>query len=421
VLSVDLVRARKKKDQLELPAVRPEERLRALALAEQLLSLYAASVGETRAAIAAQLDLVPHAAKEQRTFRALAKLAEDEAEFESQPPLDPAETRRAVFTHAAARWRRGEVPTQTRRAVLEVVGAELGQPPEVVERALFADLRDEERLVRAPTVDARALVTRWPRAEAQAVLLRATRLSITFRAANAAGARALFRRLKFHRLLFTLQAEEGGRHRVELDGPASLFEASTRYGLELALVLPLLDELAEFELRADVRWGKEKQPLTFTMVGGFARAAAATPTAALPGSAPPADAGANPSALSDELQRLVEQLHALDRGWRAAPAEAMIALPGVGLVVPDLTLTHPDGRVAHVEVMGHWSRAAVWRRVELIEAGATAPLVVAASERLRVSEEVLPPDAPGCLYVYKGVMRAGALLERVERVARVVR
>jgi predicted nuclease of restriction endonuclease-like RecB superfamily len=415
VLSVDLVRVRKKKDQLELPAVRPEERLRALALAEQILALYAASVGESRAAIAAQLELVPHAAKEQRTFRALAKLADDEAEFESQPPLDPAETRRAVFEHAAARWRRGEIPTQARRAVLEAVGVELGQPPEVVERALFADLRDEERLVHAPAVDARALVTRWPRAEAQAVLLRATRLSISFRAANAAGARALFRRLKFHRLLFTLHAEPDGRHRVELDGPAALFEASTRYGLELALVLPLLDELAEYELRADVRWGKEKQPLTFAMTGGFARAAEAAP-APIPDA--PAPAGASAATLTEELQRLVGQLRALDRGWHAAPAEAMIALPGVGLVVPDLTLTHHDGRVAHVEVMGHWSRAAVWRRVELIEAGATAPLVVAASERLRVSEEVLPPDAPGCLYVYKGVMRAGALLDRVERVAR---
>jgi uncharacterized protein len=68
-----------------------------------------------------------------------------------------------------------------------------------------------------------------------------------------------------------------------------------------------------------------------------------------------------------------------------------------------------------VEVLGHWSRAAVWRRVELVEAGLGVPLIVAASERLRVSEDVLPADAPACLYVYKGVMSAKAIVERAER------
>jgi uncharacterized protein len=69
--------------------------------------------------------------------------------------------------------------------------------------------------------------------------------------------------------------------------------------------------------------------------------------------------------------------------------------------------------------MGFWSREAVWRRVELVEAGLSERILFAVSERLRVSEQVLGEERPGALYVYKKVMNARAVLERVERLAAV--
>ncbi len=68
----------------------------------------------------------------------------------------------------------------------------------------------------------------------------------------------------------------------------------------------------------------------------------------------------------------------------------------------------------YLEVMGYWSRAAVWRRVELVQAGLGERILFAVSSRLRVSEEVLEGDLPGALYVYKGAMSARVIAERLE-------
>ena len=93
----------------------------------------------------------------------------------------------------------------------------------------------------------------------------------------------------------------------------------------------------------------------------------------------------------------------------------MIDLPGVGLCVPDLAFTHRDtGEMVLLEVMGFWSRDAVWKRVELVEAGLPQKILFAVSSRLRVSEAVLEDDAPGALYVYKGAMSAAQIEKKLD-------
>jgi len=89
----------------------------------------------------------------------------------------------------------------------------------------------------------------------------------------------------------------------------------------------------------------------------------------------------------------------------------------VGIVVPDLALEDAAGHTVHVEVMGYWSREAVFRRLDWMSAQAQAGvgqpvrLLLAVSSQLRVSPDVLPPDADGGVYVYKGALVARALLE----------
>ena len=103
-------------------------------------------------------------------------------------------------------------------------------------------------------------------------------------------------------------------------------------------------------------------------------------------------------------------------GWSLEVANDLLELPGVGLCVPDFVCIHAlTGACVFIEVMGYWSRDAVWRRVELVQAGLSQPIIFAVSSRLRVSEEVLDADLPGQLYVYKGTMSPKAILERLEK------
>jgi hypothetical protein len=122
--------------------------------------------------------------------------------------------------------------------------------------------------------------------------------------------------------------------------------------------------------------------------------------------------------LPDEVAALLADLRQQESPWQVSPSEAILALPGLGVCVPDLEFVHRDsGQRVFLEVLGFWSRAAVWKRVEMAEAGLPFPVVFAVSKHLRVSEEILPADAPAALYVYARTMNARAVFERVEAVA----
>ncbi|HBU46784.1 MAG TPA: hypothetical protein DEB46_00610 [Myxococcales bacterium] len=90
-------------------------------------------------------------------------------------------------------------------------------------------------------------------------------------------------------------------------------------------------------------------------------------------------------------------------------------LPGLGTCIPDLLATHrPTGEQIHVELLGFWSRAAVWRRVEWVQRGMREKILFCCSQRLRVSEAILDDDLPSALYVFKGVLSPSQIEKRLD-------
>lgn len=392
MLTADLVDVRKKDGMLVLPPLDAKKRARAVAIATEVLDALRAAEGRPRAELEAALDALDVGAREHKLKDGLVKLATDDAVFD-EPNAEASEgLRREVFSLSAARRR---AQAFDRAALLAEVAAARGMTTDDVERALFADLREAHVLVRAPHTSPAALADRWDRARAQAVLLRATRVTVMVRCASALATRALFRQIKFLRLLCSI-TREGDAHKLVIDGPASLFESSTKYGLQLAMLLPALDACDAYALRAEVLWGKERAPCAFELGGG--RGAAGAEEAEDP--------------QTKELVLALEKL-----GAKARPSTAVLDLPGVGLCVPDVEVER-DGKLVSVELLGFWSRDAVWKRVELVEKGLAPRVVFAVSARLRVSEEVLPDESPSALYVYKGVVSPRALLEKIDAVAR---
>ena len=211
--------------------------------------------------------------------------------------------------------------------------------------------------------------------------------------------RALFRKLKFFRLMHRIEARADGGYRICIDGPFSLFSASTKYGLELALCLPALLSCDEYTIRAALRWGKEREALTFKLEGKGVRARGDD----------------EPPRLPDEVAQVQARFRALQSAWEAEVSSDILDVPGAGLCVPDLRFMNREtGEVAYLEVLGYWSRDAVWKRVELAERGLKERVVFAVSSRLRVSEEVLGDDVPAQLYVYKGTIAPKEVLRRLE-------
>jgi predicted nuclease of restriction endonuclease-like RecB superfamily len=446
LLTADLVHTRRRGDRLTVVPLAPADRARARELAATYLDLARAHLGATRGALLEAWRAVVVGPGEQRLARGLVKLVLDRCEFEEGAGLDPAALRDELFSAAALARRRGPgaIPASStphpgllpagagpgrdpscatdgfdraapgrdpscatdgfdRAALLAAAAARRGVSVEDVEKALYADLPDAH-LVRAfAAVSADALVESYDLAQVQAVLLRAVKVTATVRAGPAAY-RYLFRRLKFLRLLHRihrLPERRGGLpggYAVEIDGPYALFESVTRYGLQLALAFPAIAACTEWALAADLRWGRDARSLRFELNG----------ETSLP-------AGTPEDGLRDEVAALLEQLRAADTPWRAAISAAVLDMPGAGLCVPDLELTHSKtGQTVYLEVLGFWSREAVWKRIELVERGLPYHLVFAVSKRLRVSEEALGDQHPAALYVYGKTMSARAVLERVQ-------
>jgi hypothetical protein len=396
VISSDLVRVRKRNGVLTLAKESAEVRVRARALGEEVLHVIADHVGQTRIAVEEALSGLESTPQEKKLLSALKKLALDDSAFDGNAALDAPSLRREVFSRAVlARQQLAIGARFERQIVLTETAAALGMSVEALESGLYSDLRSAERLLKAPAYDGVGLLARHARAEVQAVLLCSVRVVVEVRCASADQYRSLFHKLKFRQLLFQMSSREGGGYRIEIDGPYSLFESVTKYGLELALLLPALEACDSVKLSADLRWGKRREKLSFAL--DLAQAAAVEPAPA-----------------RDDVQGLLDAFRD-SQPWRAESAQEVLELPGIGLCVPDLCFTHQTtGEQVLCEVLGFWNRDAVWRRIELVEKGLTTKIVFVVSARLRVSEEVLDGAESAALYVYKGAINHKALQRKLD-------
>jgi hypothetical protein len=399
VISPDLVRVRKRNGVLTLAKESAEARARARVLAEEVLLVIASHLQQTRIVVEDALSDVASAPQEKKLLSALKKLALDDSAFDGNAALDAPALRRAVFSRAVSAREQLAIGARFERGgVVAEVAAELGMSPEALESGLYSDLRSAERLLKAPAYDAEGLLSRHARAEVQAVLLCSVRVVVDVRCTNADQYRALFHKLKFRQLLFQMSRRDGDGYRIEIDGPYSLFESVTKYGLELALLLPALEACDQVQLAADLRWGKKREKLSFAL--DLTRSEGSEPTPA-----------------RDDVQTVIEAFRQSD-SWRAVPAQEVLDLPGIGLCVPDLCFTHQGtGEQVLCEILGFWNRAAVWRRIELVERGLATKIVFVVSARLRVSEELLDDAESAALYVYKGAINHKALQRKLDELA----
>jgi predicted nuclease of restriction endonuclease-like RecB superfamily len=414
VLPPELTRARKREGKLTLSPLSAPERSRATEVSEALLAVTRAAVGCDREEVEAGWASVPVAAKERKLLLGLTHLVEARSEFSAPAGAEPEAVRRSVFTHAAQmRAALGPGEYLDRNLVLAKAAEELGSSVETIDAALYADLRSAQRLESAPPHSAAALVADYELTQVQSVLLRAVRIEAEVRAARPDAYRELFRKLKFRQLLFRIEPLEAGGYRLEIDGPMSLFGATTKYGLELSLSLPALLSCGQLRLKAELRWGKRREKLSFEQT--YAQA-------------PSAD---EHSGVRTEVAELLGALQG-NPAWQACLSDKLIDVTaeGGGVLVPDLELTR-GGAVAKptrrgvaaaetpsvlVELLGFWSRDAVFRRIEAAQKGLSGriPMLFVASSRLRVSEELLDGVEAASLYVYKGKINAAALLRKAE-------
>jgi predicted nuclease of restriction endonuclease-like RecB superfamily len=353
-----------------------------LEVAERLLELFRGQDGRTRGELEDDQREAFGDDPGQLVHQGLAKLLEDRCEFEVVSGHPPEELRAAVF-RAAARQRvaappEGEAALSAapfdRAAVVATVAGDLGLTAEAVEGGLFADLKSEQRLVRFKDLSARHLLERYNVALAQAVLLRATRVHVTIRREPPQRYRQLLRQVKFHRLVCEMEQVGPDSHRLHLDGPLSLFSATQKYGLQLALFLPAVLLCRDFELKAELRWGPQRKPKTFLLTPGDGLVSLYADTGMF---VPP------------ELRLFVEAFRKRITDWELVEETEVFPLGG-GFWVPDFRLVHKaSGQIVLLEVLGFWRRASAEQHLQRLRQHVREPFLLAVSDQLHIEEAEL--------------------------------
>jgi predicted nuclease of restriction endonuclease-like RecB superfamily len=403
MLTGNLVRVRTSKARV-IPLYLDRDDPNWLEVAESLLLIFREGVGTTRGEIETEIDAMLGDDPKTLAHRGLAKVLEDRAEFEMVADVPPESIREKVFSAAAAERLRlkaeGKREPFHRDAILARVGAEMGLDAETVAATLFADLKDEARMLKFDDLSAERLVDRYNVALAQAVLLRSTRMTVEIRRERPARYRQIFRWLKFHRLLARIEGSMAEGYTLHIDGPLSLFSATKKYGLQMAMFLPAVLLCEDFRLTADLEWGPRKELRTFLLsssdglISHYQDAGTYTPP---------------------ELAAFVERFRQVAPAWDVSEASEIVELGREGVWVPDYRFVHRStGTDVLAEVVGFWKRSSLDRLLRLLPRHGPPRYLLAISEKFKVDEEALG-ELSGPILRFKEIPNATEMVALLER------
>ena len=429
MLTANLVRSRTTDKTITPLFINPsEERYRETA--RTLIQLFEDHLGESKGDLEAEIDELTVADTDYKIVQGLAKLLKDECEFDVVAPVEPQEIRRRVFEKANERYPIVRQPTlgedTQKLEVYSAVADKLGMSLEDCYRGMYADLEDNKRLVQigTRTADRYAsngdtststtaltgssdeeyehtdltvdwLLTRYNLALAQGVLYDATEMRI--RVWDHFG--TVFSYVKLFGLMHRIYPIDTNGDRVAstdqatgyeavLDGPASLFSKSQKYGIRMANFLPALPLCNRWEMAAEILVDEtttETRQVTLDHSEGL-----------------DSHYSAGKRFDSDVERTLAQKWERSNTDWELVREDDVFDL-GAEVMIPDFAIEHPDGRRAILEIVGFWTPEYLEAKLEKIRQVEAENFVLAVSERLDCASEDFGGVADRVLWFKTGI------------------
>lgn len=359
------------------------------AWAGPVLNLIAEHHHKSRGELAEALRVLEGDSPDYRIVRGFAHLALARASFEpGLTVVEPETLRREAFTLASQAGYGDAGAT----AVLHMLSGKYSLDPETLRDGLYADLPERHLLAALPDYSAETLIHRYNLAQAQGLLYSALYLRLTAHRNVPGEYRRLFHRLKFHGLMYAVEGNLHDGYQIHVDGPASLFKQTRKYGIKMAAFLPSLLHVSRWAMEAVLQTADREAIYTLN-------------------SDSPLRAAAPPPPAYDSLleQTFAQRWAQLDTPWVLEREVEIVDLKGT-VFVPDFALRHPDGRVFHVEIVGFWHPDYLRRKLDKVRRAAMDNLILAVSDRLNVGDDDVR-DLPGPVLFFKGKLEPRQVLE----------
>ncbi|MDZ4753994.1 MAG: DUF790 family protein [Phycisphaerae bacterium] len=365
-----------------------------VALARSMVEIYRAGVGLTRRELHRRVrellrdehDCPP------RRIAAFCKLLDDLSTYAS--PANAWRLRLDVFRAAAPRHVLVVQPDRLfehgERHVKESIATSLGRSWMAIESDLYADVLERNRLVSFEGPEpAESLLSRYNVAQIQACMYRARRVSIV----ATRDLKVIIRHVKLLQLLHEIRRDaKTDEYTIELTGTASPLLATTRYGVQLAKLVPPLLACKGWRMRADLAtpWGATAY-FNLSDKDGFVGHILS-----------PAEFDSTVEA------KFANAFGAARDGWTLIHEGAVLA-QNQKTFVPDFLFRHDDGCEVHLEVVGFWTPEYLAAKRETLRVFSAHRILLAVQAKLLHTSE---PAAH--VVAYKTVLKVPAVLAALE-------
>lgn len=346
-----------------------------LTIATEVTRCFEESVNQTQGELNRRLQEFEGDSPDYRLKRGLAHLLRSSfCTFEIVSPLEPVELREKVFALAAQTIPSSRATEQTLEKLATQLSQELNREvlPHHILSGLYADLQENRILTQFESPAPEALLHRYNLSQVQGIFYHASHIKINAYRNDPGEYKLLFRYLKLFQLMTYIEGDADQGFTLTIDGPTSLFKASTRYGLSLAKMIPALLHVTKWSLKATLQ---QRDPYTRVVRTGYfsLNSDCGLVTHYPPGK--PYD--------SMLEQSFAERWKSLKTEWKLEREVDLIPIPG-SVMIPDFRLVHPDGRVFLLEIVGYWRPEYLQKKFYQVQRSDCENLILAISERLNL-------------------------------------
>ncbi|MCU0716305.1 MAG: DUF790 family protein [Pirellula sp.] len=328
-----------------------------LALAPKLLSVYETGSGVSRRSLHARIrDLLMQAPNcPPKRIGAFCKLLDERSEFETDARGESAKLRQKVFRLAAEYHpiteelspKSNSLGGTLASTAKERIAESLQLTWREIESKLFLDLPENHLLKAFRTYeDPSGLLAKYNVAQTQAILYDA--LGLTVYANDSL--KEILRYAKLARLMHRIE-RQGDQYRIHFDGPASLLQRTTRYGVAMAKFLPGLLACHAWHAEAWIqkpKWGK----LLWRIDSHCKLKSDTEPTNEFD------------SRLEERFFR--DWARSETNGW-SLKRESQVLHRGQHVFVPDFEVIHTSGERVHLEIVGFWTPEYLVHKQKMID------------------------------------------------------
>lgn len=381
-----------------------------VAIATNLIALFQATVGDTQGTLNQKLQTLEGEDTDYRIKRGLAHILRSSfSTFEIVSPLDPQELRQRIFTLAAT----SAPAPHTAQQHLSTLACQLTQTlskevePIHIQQGLYADLKENRILTQFEAPTPEALLHRYNLSQIQGIFYRASHVVLNLHRNDPGEYKLMFRYLKLFRLMTYIEGEADQGFTITIDGPASLFKTSTRYGLDIAKLVPAILHVTRWHLSATLHWKnsytKDVSEKRYTLDANCNLVSHYPP-------GKPYDSMLE-AAFAERWNTLISKGKTQ---WQLEREVDLIPIPG-SVMIPDFRLVHPDGRVYLLEIVGYWRTDYLRKKFAQIQKANCQNLILAISERLNLEKAgVNVKNVPAKILWFKDKLQPKPLLTLLE-------